>query len=105
MSLEDPFLIVQKYLLFVFFSNRSHMINCFLWTFFLLSEVFDALHKLRNNFTRWTELQSNPSQLSREDYSAFVTELKNGLKSIQWDLDELEESLGMFGPIDYISMD
>ncbi|KAH7636969.1 Syntaxin-6 [Dermatophagoides farinae] len=68
MSLEDPFLIVQN-------------------------EVFDALHKLRNNFTRWTELQSNPSQLSREDYSAFVTELKNGLKSIQWDLDELEESL------------
>ncbi|XP_027193865.1 uncharacterized protein LOC113788588 [Dermatophagoides pteronyssinus] len=68
MSLEDPFLIVQN-------------------------EVFDALHKLRNNFTRWTELQSNPNELSREDYSAFVTELKNGLKSIQWDLDELEESL------------
>lgn len=74
----------------------------FFCEFFLLSEVFDALHKLRNNFTRWTELQSNPNELSREDYSAFVTELKNGLKSIQWDLDELEESLGTFGRNAYI---
>ncbi|KAF7494269.1 Syntaxin-10 [Sarcoptes scabiei] len=68
MSLEDPYLIVQN-------------------------EVFDALHKLRNNFTRWSEIQSSSSNSSNEDLSAFITELKNGLKSIQWDLDELEESL------------
>lgn len=57
--------------------------------------MYDALLKLRNNFTRWTELQENPNELPKEDYASFVTELKNGLKSIQWDLDELEESLGM----------
>lgn len=68
MSLEDPFLIVQN-------------------------EVFDALLKLRNNYTRWKDLQENSSDISREDYSASVMELKNGIKSIQWDLDELEESL------------
>ncbi|KAH9395686.1 Syntaxin-6 [Tyrophagus putrescentiae] len=68
MSLEDPFLIVQN-------------------------EVFDALLKLRNNYTRWKDLEENPSDISREDYHAWVMELKNGIKSIQWDLDELEESL------------
>jgi len=68
MSLEDPFLIVQN-------------------------EVFDALLKLRNNWNRWQDLVANSSDISREDYSASCMELKNGFKSIQWDLDELEESL------------
>lgn len=71
--------------------------NEFFTTFFCIySEVFDSLHKLRNNFARWTELQTSQDELSRDDYSSFVTELKNGLKSIQWDLDELEESLSKY---------
>ncbi|KAJ6222225.1 hypothetical protein RDWZM_000770 [Blomia tropicalis] len=68
MSLEDPYIIVQN-------------------------EVFDALQKLRNNYTRWKDLQENSTDITREDYNVSVMELKNGIKSIMWDLDELEESL------------
>lgn len=39
-------------------------------------------------------MEENPGDITREDYHAWVMELKNGIKSIQWDLDELEESLG-----------
>ena len=58
------------------------------------SEVFDALLKLRNNYTRWKDLLENSNDIAREDFTASVMELRNGIKSIQWDLDELEESLG-----------
>ena len=57
--------------------------------------MFDALLKLRNNFTRWKDLQENSNDIGREEFAASVMELKNGIKSISWDLDELEESLGM----------
>lgn len=57
--------------------------------------MFDALQKLRNNYTRWKDLQENSTDITREDYNVSVMELKNGIKSIMWDLDELEESLGI----------
>lgn len=58
--------------------------------------MIDALAKLRNNFATWSHYQEESVEISKEDYAAFVIELKNGLKSIQWDMDELEESLGRF---------
>lgn len=61
---------------------------------FVASEVINALHNLRTNFTEWTE--GEKKELSREDANACLNDLKNGIKSIQWDLDELEESLGLF---------
>src|SRR6218665_1331379 len=60
---------------------------------FSFSEVFDVLLRLRNSFTQWQDMSENTADVSREEYSSLVLEIKNSIKSIQWDLEELEESL------------
>lgn len=108
MSLEDPFLIVQKYVYFAL-AKWKHCIRtwyvkaCWLiatnWFFLsLYSEVFDALVKLKNNYNTWVNFNENSAatnEVTKDEYNAFLSELKNGIKSLKWDLDELEESLGM----------
>ncbi|SPP73974.1 blast:Syntaxin-10 [Drosophila guanche] len=66
MSLEDPFFVVKD-------------------------EVFKALNKTRGLYLRWRELG--------EDGGAEVewttTELRNSLRSIEWDLEDLEDTINI----------
>ncbi|CAG5129924.1 unnamed protein product [Candidula unifasciata] len=67
MSVEDPFFVVKD-------------------------EVQKALVVVRNLFSRWRELQENGGVSSREEFEYTTNELRNSLRSIEWDLEDLEET-------------
>lgn len=63
-----------------------------------------ALNKTRALYGRWTELQdgsngtSTPTvvgglPVSREELEWTTTELRNALRSIEWDLEDLEDTI------------
>ncbi|XP_015609248.1 syntaxin-6 isoform X1 [Cephus cinctus] len=76
MTLEDPFFVVKD-------------------------EVCKALNKTRGLYGRWTELQDvtvvTPTiaglPVSREELEWTTTELRNALRSIEWDLEDLEDTI------------
>jgi syntaxin 6 len=46
-------------------------------------------------YERWLELRADSSGSSREELEWTTTELRNGLRSIEWDLEDLEETIGI----------
>lgn len=48
---------------------------------------------VRNLFSRWRELQENGGASSREEFEYTTNELRNSLRSIEWDLEDLEETV------------
>ncbi|KAK6628982.1 Syntaxin-6 [Polyplax serrata] len=71
MSLEDPFFVVKD-------------------------EVNKALNKTCNLYGRWLELQ-DPNGLDpvRDELDWTSTELRNALRSIEWDLEDLEDTINI----------
>ncbi|XP_064616225.1 syntaxin-6-like isoform X2 [Liolophura sinensis] len=70
MSLEDPFFVVKD-------------------------EVQKAVQTARGLYTRWCELLDDPNSVSKEEYDWTLNELRNSIRSIEWDLDDLEETIGI----------
>ena len=68
MSLEDPFFVVRD-------------------------EVQKALQSATNLYERWSELINHPKSVSKEEYDWTTNELRNSLRSIEWDLEDLEETI------------
>ncbi|XP_011299318.1 syntaxin-6 isoform X1 [Fopius arisanus] len=80
MTLEDPFFVVKD-------------------------EVCKALNKTRGLYGRWSDSQVNISALtpiglvpgglpvSKEELEWTTTELRNALRSIEWDLEDLEDTI------------
>lgn len=68
MSLEDPFFVVRD-------------------------EVQKALQSATSLYDRWSELINNPKSVSKEEYDWTTNELRNSLRSIDWDLEDLEETI------------
>lgn len=68
MTLEDPFFVVKD-------------------------EVFKALNKTRGLYLRWIELQDDTTCITKDEVDWTNTELKNSLRSIEWDLDDLEDTV------------
>ncbi|XP_055837726.1 syntaxin-6 isoform X1 [Episyrphus balteatus] len=66
MSLEDPFFVVKD-------------------------EVFKALNKTRGLYLRWREL----GESSAAEVEWTTTELRNSLRSIEWDLEDLEDTISI----------
>lgn len=66
MSLEDPFFVVKD-------------------------EVFKALNKTRGLYLRWRELDDS----SFVEVEWTTTELRNSLRSIEWDLEDLEDTISI----------
>lgn len=71
-----------------------------------LSEVCKALNKTRGLYSRWSESQvNNPIStpgispgilippVSKEELEWTTTELRNALRSIEWDLEDLEDTI------------
>lgn len=82
MTLEDPFFVVKD-------------------------EVNKALNKTRNLYSRWVELQNVASitptinsrhPVSQEELEWTTTELRNALRSIEWDLEDLEDTIYILFP-------
>ncbi|XP_031826488.1 syntaxin-6 isoform X1 [Nomia melanderi] len=67
----------------------------------LKNEVCKALNKNRGLYGRWTELQdvivTSPTSggipISRDELEWTTTELRKALRSIEWDLDDLEDTI------------
>ena len=60
---------------------------------FLSSEVQKALQTAKNLYSRWCELAEQPGAVSKEEYDWTTNELRNSLRSIEWDLEDLEETV------------
>lgn len=65
----------------------------YLCDYLLNSEVFKALNKTRGLYLRWIELQDDTACITKDEVDWTNTELKNSLRSIEWDLDDLEDTI------------
>ncbi|XP_049665099.1 syntaxin-6 isoform X1 [Accipiter gentilis] len=70
MSMEDPFFVVK-------------------------GEVQKAVNTAQGLFQRWTELLQDPSIATREEIDWTTNELRNNLRSIEWDLEDLDETISI----------
>ncbi|CAH0391243.1 unnamed protein product [Bemisia tabaci] len=72
MTFEDPFFVVKE-------------------------EVSKALSKTRSLYQRWIELQdkASSSNLHKDELEWTTTELRNSLRSIEWDLEDLEDTISI----------
>ncbi|CAK1588539.1 unnamed protein product [Parnassius mnemosyne] len=70
MTLEDPFYVVKD-------------------------EVFKALNKTRGLYLRWQEISNSPTIPNSPEVEWTSTELRNALRSIEWDLEDLEDTINI----------
>ncbi|KAL1433223.1 hypothetical protein MTO96_012808 [Rhipicephalus appendiculatus] len=70
MSLEDPFFVVKD-------------------------EIVKAIANNKTLFERWNQYQDPSSLPSKEDIEWTTSELRKGLRSIEWDLEDLEETVAI----------
>uniref|UniRef100_A0A8V0Y535 Syntaxin 10 n=1 Tax=Gallus gallus TaxID=9031 RepID=A0A8V0Y535_CHICK len=61
--------------------------------FFLI--VVKAVNTAQGLFQRWTELLQDPSIATREEIDWTTNELRNNLRSIEWDLEDLDETINI----------
>lgn len=58
-------------------------------------EVQKAVNKVRTLYSRWQELLNDPLKAGRDEYNWTTNELKNNIRSIEWDLEDLDETIGI----------
>lgn len=68
MAVEDPFFVVRD-------------------------EVLNAVETANALYHRWQELVSENARVNKEDFNWTTNELRNCLRSIEWDLEDLEETV------------
>uniref|UniRef100_A0A4W5K160 Syntaxin 6/10/61 N-terminal domain-containing protein n=1 Tax=Hucho hucho TaxID=62062 RepID=A0A4W5K160_9TELE len=71
MSLDDPFFVVK-------------------------GEVQKALSRARSLYERWEELLEEGTQVSKDELDWSTNELRNCLRAIDWDLEDLSETISIF---------
>ena len=60
---------------------------------YVSSEVSKALNKTKGLYQRWLELQKDTGlNATKDDLEWTTTELRNSLRSIEWDIDDLEDT-------------
>ncbi|MEQ2187080.1 hypothetical protein GOODEAATRI_000933 [Goodea atripinnis] len=59
-------------------------------------EVQKALSRARGLFDRWEELLQEGTQVSRDELDWSANELRNCLRAIDWDLEDLSETIRKF---------
>lgn len=70
MSMEDPFFVVK-------------------------GEVQKAVNSAQGLHQRWAELLQHPDGASKEEVDWTTNELRNSLRSIEWDLEDLDETISI----------
>ncbi|XP_067416609.1 syntaxin-10 isoform X2 [Emydura macquarii macquarii] len=58
-------------------------------------EVQKAVNRAQGLYQRWCELRQETQVPSTEELEWTANELRNGLRSIEWDLEDLEETIGI----------
>lgn len=61
------------------------------------SEVQKAVNTARGLYQRWGELLQEGAAVGREELDWTTNELRNSLRSIEWDLEDLEETIDIRG--------
>ena len=59
----------------------------------MISEVLKATETAGALYHRWQELVGESASVSKEEMSWTTNELRNCLRSIEWDLEDLEETV------------
>jgi len=57
------------------------------------SEVVKATETASALYHRWQELVGENGSVSKEEFNWTTNELRNCLRSIEWDLEDLEETV------------
>ncbi|KAK0146223.1 Syntaxin-6 [Merluccius polli] len=70
MSMEDPFFVVR-------------------------GEVQKAVNSAQGLHQRWTDLLRDPGTATKEEVDWTTNELRNSLRSIEWDLEDLDETINI----------
>lgn len=55
------------------------------------------MNTARGLYQRWCELLQEGAAVGREELDWTTNELRNGLRSIEWDLEDLEETIDILG--------
>jgi len=58
-------------------------------------EVQQSVIGITTLYDRWQELLKNSNTAQNDEYKWTVNQLKTGIKSIEWDLQDLEETIGI----------
>ena len=61
----------------------------------ILREVQKALSRARGLFERWEELLQEGTPVSRDELDWSTNELRNCLRAIDWDLEDLHETISI----------
>ncbi|NXW54283.1 STX6 protein, partial [Eurystomus gularis] len=61
--------------------------------------VQKAVNTAQGLFQRWTELLQDPSIATREEIDWTTNELRNNLRSIEWDLEDLDETINILSVV------
>jgi len=59
------------------------------------SEVQKTTETAKALFHRWNELVDGQRTSSKEEFDWTTNELRNSLRSIEWDLEDLEETINI----------
>ncbi|XP_062308476.1 syntaxin-6 isoform X2 [Osmerus eperlanus] len=88
MSVESKF--------FNFFANNSVLKMSMEDPFFVVKgEVQKAVNTAQGLHQRWSELLQDPGGVSKEEVDWTTNELRNSLRSIEWDLEDLDETISI----------
>lgn len=60
-----------------------------------LREVQKAVNNVQSLYMRWQALLDNPHTVGKDEYNWTANELRNNVRSIEWDLEDLDETVGI----------
>ena len=63
--------------------------------FGFLREVQKAVNNVQTLYKRWQDLLDNPRTVGKDEYNWTTNELRNNVRSIEWDLEDLNETVGI----------
>ena len=55
------------------------------------------MNTARGLYQRWCELLQEGAAIGREELDWTTNELRNGLRSVEWDVEDLEETIDILG--------
>ena len=59
------------------------------------SEVQKAVSSIQELHRRWQDLLNNANPTGKEELNWTTSEIKNSIRSVEWDLEDLEETIGI----------
>ena len=63
--------------------------------FIVRGEVNKALGNVNEQYKKWEKLLHDENRVGKEEYNSTVSEIKNGIRSIEWDLEDLTETVNI----------